>query len=415
MTLSLLLPLGLAALASLLLPLLVHLARRSEQRVVVFAALRWLQAKPQPRRKHRFDELPLLLLRLLLLAVLALLMAEPMLFGRPDRTPRVLVAPGIDAASMRAADDPTDARWQQLAPGFPAIEAAESTAPATPSERQASLSSLLREFDSTLPAGVPLTVWVPAVMVGADAERPILSRRVDWRIVANAAPPAATPDTPSPMPILMVRYAPEHQQGVGYFRAAGAAWLVERGVERGVERSDEGGDAEPGSPDPAAPVTVSPASIPLDPEQRRLVWLVPGPLPDAVRQWIAAGGDALLAADTVAPELETATVIWRDANGPLARGTRLGRGRLMRLEHELTPAAMPVLLEPDFPQQLSRLFAAAPPRPTHVDAAAHAPRVGAPPYPEAPRPLAPLLAGLVALLFLWERWMANGPRRRTAA
>ncbi|MBC7991570.1 MAG: BatA domain-containing protein, partial [Luteimonas sp.] len=71
MTLSLLLPIGLAALAALLLPLLVHLARRSEQRLVPFAALRWLQAKPQPRRKRRFEEHWLLLLRLLLLAALA--------------------------------------------------------------------------------------------------------------------------------------------------------------------------------------------------------------------------------------------------------------------------------------------------------------------------------------------------------
>ncbi len=403
MTLSLMLPLGLAALASLLLPLLIHLARRSEQRVVVFAALRWLQAKPQPRRKHRFDEVPLLLLRLLLLTVLALLLAEPVLFGRPDRTPRVLVAPGIDASSASSEVGFADARWQQLAPGFPPIEEGGSGGSLMSTGRQPSLSSLLREFDSTLPSGTPLTVLMPAVMVGADAERPILSRSVDWRIVATAPPSAATPDAPSAIPALMVRHAPEHQQGVGYFRAAGAAWLVERS------------DSQPDGADPTATVTVAPASTPLDPDQRRLAWLVPGALPDAVRQWIAAGGDALLAADTVAPELEDAAVIWRDVNGPLARGTRLGRGRLMRLERELTPAAMPVLLEPDFPQQLSQLFAAAPPRPTWVHANAHVPRVGALPYPDAPRPIAPLLAGLVALLFLFERWMANGPRRRSAA
>lgn len=404
MTLSLMLPLGLAALASLLLPLLVHLARRSEQRVVVFAALRWLQAKPQPRRKHRFDEVPLLLLRLLLLAVLALLLAEPALFGRPDRTPRVLVAPGIDATSLRSDSGLADARWKQLAPGFPTLDEVGSRERSIPAGRQASMSSLLREFDATLPAGTPITVLVPTVIVGADAERPVLTRSVDWRIVATAPLSATASDAPPPaIPTLMVRHASEHQQGVGYFRAAGAAWLAERG------------DSRPDSPDPAAPVTVAPASTPLDPDQRRLAWLVPGPLPDAVRQWIAAGGDALLAADTVAPELEDATVIWRDANGPLARGTRLGRGRLMRLERELTPATMPILLEPDFPQHLSQLFATVPPQPTYVDATAHVPRVGAPPYPDAPRPLAPLLAGLVALLFLFERWVANGPRRRSAA
>ncbi|WP_222564151.1 BatA domain-containing protein [Novilysobacter antarcticus] len=404
MTLSVMLPLGLAALASLVVPLLVHLARRSEQRVVVFAALRWLQAKPQPRRKHRLDEIPLLLLRLLMLVVIALLIAEPVLFGRPDRTPRVLVAPGVDVASFRPDGGLADARWQWLAPGFPTIEQTGADAPALLRQETASLSSLLREFDSALPAGTPLTVLVPPVITGADAERPVLSREVHWRVVAGAGPTSIESDTDEAqpaIPTLMVRYAPEHPEGLEYVRAAGAAWQVSRG-----------GDSADGSdPDPAVAVAV--ASTPLD--GRHLAWLVPGPLPDAVHRWVAAGGNALLAAGTIAPEVEGAPVIWRDATGPLTRGTRLGRGRLMRLEHKLTPAEMPILLEPAFPAQLAALFAETPPPPTHVDASAHAPRVGATPTPDAPRPLAPLLAGLVALLFLVERWMANGPRRRTTA
>src|SRR5690606_38671272 len=40
----LLLPAGLTALTALALPLLIHLARRQQQRPTVFAALRWLQA-----------------------------------------------------------------------------------------------------------------------------------------------------------------------------------------------------------------------------------------------------------------------------------------------------------------------------------------------------------------------------------
>ena len=46
MNLALLLPAGLAALAALLLPLLIHLARRSEQRPTVFAALRGCGRSP---------------------------------------------------------------------------------------------------------------------------------------------------------------------------------------------------------------------------------------------------------------------------------------------------------------------------------------------------------------------------------
>ena len=115
----LLLPIGLAALAALLLPLLVHLARRSEQRVVPFAALRWLKALPQPRRRHRFEELLLMLVRLLLLAALALLLAQPVLFGRPDRRPRVAVAPGVDiAASSRGAR--SAAGWSARVQAMPA-------------------------------------------------------------------------------------------------------------------------------------------------------------------------------------------------------------------------------------------------------------------------------------------------------
>ena len=55
MSLAWLFPAGLAALASLLLPLLIHLARRDEQRLLDFAALRWLAARPRPRRRIRFE------------------------------------------------------------------------------------------------------------------------------------------------------------------------------------------------------------------------------------------------------------------------------------------------------------------------------------------------------------------------
>jgi len=92
MNAALLLPMALAALAALALPLLIHLARRSEQRPTVFAALRWLREKPRPRSRLRFDEWPLLLLRLLLLAALALLLAKPVLYGAQPRTAWLAVA-----------------------------------------------------------------------------------------------------------------------------------------------------------------------------------------------------------------------------------------------------------------------------------------------------------------------------------
>jgi len=401
MTLSLLLPIGLAALAALLLPLLVHLARRSEERVIVFAALRWLQAAPQPRRKRRFEEHLLLLVRLLLLAALALLLAEPVLFGKPDRSPWVVVAPVVDPAAARRVIDGRLAQWHWLAQGFPAVDAAERPSVAAASTKP-SFASLLRELDAMLPVDTPLTVVVPDVIDGADAERPMLTRRVDWRVVPSTSVSARVDAANHAAPAVMVRYAPDRAASLRYLRAAGVAWQATF-------------PSSPAAASPASRVSVAPASQALDARTRNLVWLVPGPLPAAVRDWIVAGGTALLDAQAAVPELANAAVVWRDDGGPLARGARLGRGRIVRLERDLLPAAMPGLLEADFPAQLQRLFADPMPAPGRVNAMAYAPRVGAAPYAETPRPLAPWLAALIAALFIIERWLADGPRRRSAS
>ena len=129
MTLSLLLPAALAALASLLLPLLLHLARRDSVRPLDFAALRWLRARPRPRRRLRFDEWPLLLLRLLLLALLALWLARPVLHGAPDLRPMVVVMPGVPASALPAQKLPENAHRHWLAQGLLALDA---PSPATP-------------------------------------------------------------------------------------------------------------------------------------------------------------------------------------------------------------------------------------------------------------------------------------------
>lgn len=402
MNLALLLPLGLVALTALLVPLLVHLARRSEERMVSFAALRWLQSRPQPRRKRRFDEYLLLFMRLLLLAALALLLAEPVLYGQTDRRPWTVVMPGVDTAALPSAEP--DARLHWLAAGFPRIELADTAADVLP-EAEASPSSLLRQLDAELPAGTPLTVVVPEAMDGVDAERPRLSRPVNWQTVAAAPAPAIAPPAVKPMR-LMVRHAPQSTAALRYLRAAGSAWQVTGAPGEG---------AAPAMAEPAEAVQVAPSTEPLDQSQRNLVWLAPGPLPQGVEDWIARGGIALLDAQVPMPALDSAGVLWRDAAGPLVRGARFGKGRVMRLERDLLPARMPVLLEPDFPERLRALFVPEQPPPARVWAQDHSPRTGLAPYPETPRPLAPWLVLLVALLFLVERWVANGPRRRQAA
>ena len=53
MNLVFLLPAAFAALAALFIPLLIHLARRSEQRPTDFAALRWLRSFSPSRAAPR--------------------------------------------------------------------------------------------------------------------------------------------------------------------------------------------------------------------------------------------------------------------------------------------------------------------------------------------------------------------------
>lgn len=419
MNVLLLLPIGLAAFAALLLPLLLHLARRSEVRIVPFAALRWLRAAPQPQRRHRLEEWLLLLLRLLLLAALALLLAQPVLFGRPDRRPWVAVAPGADMAAAREAVDVADARWHRLSPGFPEIDARTDAVSEVAAD--VPLPSLLRELDAALPTGTPLTVVVPPVLEDADAQRPVLSREIEWRVVGAAEPStpgesgAPSRSSPAAAPHVQVRFTPQREDAVRYLRAAGLAWMQDAAQRRGAQAGGPADLPERPSADTSAatanPVSIAPATQPLDRNIGVLAWLVPGVVPDAVLAWVDDGGRVLLDAEATWPGFrDDAPVVWRDEAGPLARTVRHGRGRVIQLQRSWRPASMPALLDPGFPAALRALVADPPQPPRRVLAADHAPRSGAAPWPEQPRPLAPWLVWLVAGLFLLERWMASGPR-----
>ncbi|MCH6483067.1 BatA domain-containing protein [Pseudoxanthomonas sp. LH2527] len=379
MNLALLLPAGLAALAALLVPLLLHLARRHEQTPTDFAALRWLRQKPKPRHRIRFDEWPLLLLRLLLLALLALWLARPVLSGMDETRPWVVAVPGVDAAAVRAQATDADSRLHWLASGFPSFD--EAAPAATPA-----IGSLLRQLDAELPPGTPLTVVVPATLQGADAERPVLSRAVTWTVVDGAMAAPAAPA--SPPPTLAVRHAAGNDTGLRYLRAAALAWQPATSTSSTLQV---------GTADEALPATTMP-----------LAWLVPGPVPAAVVQWIAAGGTALLANDSTLDGFTAGTTPWRDADGAaLVEAATRGKGRVLRFTRPLRADAMPELVEADFPQRLRALFDTPVASPRRVLATDYAPATGGATYPVAPRDLQPWLALLIVLLVLVERWMAT--------
>ena len=383
MTPVLLFPAGLAALAALVIPLILHLRRRTEETPIAFAALRWLDPRPRPRRKLRFDEWLLLIVRLLLIAMVALLIARPAAYGLEDARARVLVAPGVDARRVLArAEAENEVRW--IAPGFPTADTPVPT-------HGASLASLIRQYDAELPHGTPLTIVVPEIIAGADGDRMRLTRPVRWTVVAGATPPER--GVAAATPFLDVRHPAGAPGGLRYFRAAAGAWAASGTAPRFASGS---GDAPPS-------------------RERTLVWLKPGVLPDAIGRWIDGGGTALLAAETRVAMPGATQPIWRDALGvPLVEGASSGRGRILRLTRPLTPSAMPQLLDPDFPDRLRAALAEPSPAPDRVAASAYAPEGGVTPYPIPPRDLAPWLAIAIAAAFLLERWLANARRRNVA-
>lgn len=410
MSLGLLLPIGLAALAALLLPLLLHLDRQSESRPTDFAALRWLSARLRPRRQLRLEELWLLLLRLLLVASVALLFARPVLFGAQGGTPWVLVAPGVDLAAARAQGTPPDAQWHWLAIGFPPIEAAP------PTGRQP-LASLLREIDASLPANTALTVIVPAQVDGLDGERPRLARRIDWRMLRDggAAPKKASDAVaagrevaPLP-PKLFIRHAADRAASVRYLRAATIAWRVS---------ATPASDAMPASRSSAGPAEAfddGPVSQPIPADARWLAWLAPGELPPAIRAWVEGGGVALLDERVVLPAGVHGVASWRDANGDvLASTAALGKGRVVILGRPLLPETFPSLLSPEFPAGLRAALEPAPSPPQRAYSQALKPLPGGPRFPETPQPVDTWLALLAAALFALERWFASSTRRGRA-
>ena len=385
MSLSLLLPLGLAALAALIVPLVIHLIRQPQRDVVDFAALRWLGERARPRRRLRFDDVALLLVRLLLLGVIALLLALPVL----DRDPRapgsvIAVVPDIGAASARAHVSEGEAEWRWLAPGFPSLDE-PAPAPST------SIASLVRELDAALDSHAHLTILAPSVIDGLDGERPITQRAIDWRVLDVPIETEATRATSAQRAIRVALRMPQGDATAALpVRAAVAAWNV----------------AKPGSftLDAATP------DVALESADAWLIWLG-SDLSPAARSWLDAGGRALI----VGADEETAgAVALTDATGGvLARSRASGKGRLVTLVRPFEPAQLPAMLDADFPSRLRALFEDEPPAPTRAFAATMAPRIGAAAATPPTFSLDAWIAAVVVLLFVLERVLATRRRRAT--
>lgn len=376
MSFGLLAPAALATLAALLVPLLLHLARRDATRPTPFSALRWLRERPKPQRRLRVDDWPLLLVRLLLLALLALWLAWPVLRGEPAPARWTVVVPGVAPDAIPTADAGVEARW--LAPGFPLVDGSPAPEPQT-----AGVSSLLRELDMIAPPGTALTVVVPEIVAGADGGRVSLSRPVDWQVVAvRTSDVDEAPSAPRIDVVGLVDDAPAAR----VFQALAQAW-----------RPD---DADALRQMDTAAASRADAVIAW--------WAQAAPPAD----WLAArtGRVVLLGSDASQQEQAWETV----PNDAAFEHAACGAARCLRVVGPFDPARNPTLLEPDFPARLQALLRPLP-APSRVAAVDLAPDVVAATYPVVPRDLRPWWALLVALVFALERWMAASPRRTRSA
>ena len=388
MNIGLLLPSALLALAALLLPLLVHLVRQTEQTRIAFAAMRWLVPRAQPRRRPRFSEWLLLAVRLLLLTLLALWLAQPVLLDRADAHPWLVVHPAIDPARVPpAASADEQRRW--LAPGFPPLE---QPPPATGT----SIGSLLRELDASLPPDAPLRVVVPERFDATDAQRPRLGRAVTWMPIEGASSFSAIHTAPLRLRVAVVSDG-AHRAALRYLRAMAKAWAS---------------SAKP--PAPADELDDIAATAPLTSTTTHLLWLSARAVPDQHRQWVRNGGALLLAHDSATSDLDwqDAEIAWRGHDGrPLALRAADGKGAWIRMLVPFEPQSLPALLEPGFPEAFRSVLAPTPIA-ERAWATSYTPirgeRIA---YARTPEPLDPWLALLIALLFGVERWLATTARR----
>ena len=189
--LQLLSPLGLIALAALAIPAILHLWRPPPA-VVRVGTIRFFSGPAVQRlTKLRWRELFLLAVRLLLLALLALLLTQPIWRKAPPTEPQrwALFEPGmvVQGDALKRWRDLEDLGFQarELARGFSRI-AAPVNASGSPVDAT-DVWSLLREVDARLPRGSEVVVFASNRLASLRGERPLMRRcEVEWVSASRA-------------------------------------------------------------------------------------------------------------------------------------------------------------------------------------------------------------------------------------
>jgi hypothetical protein len=188
-------PVWLLAGFALVVPIAIHLLSRRSGRLIKVGSIKLLEDSQSRRWKSlKLSEVPLLLLRAVLLAVLVLLLARPHLksdsvASDPTSKSWVLVAPSLLASQPKVLElesvlDSLAAAGHELrvlAPNFPPIASFDAETNFSDKENY---WSLLREADAIAPGKTPLWVFTDDRLQNFRGERSALSKAVKWRTVS---------------------------------------------------------------------------------------------------------------------------------------------------------------------------------------------------------------------------------------
>ncbi len=327
--LSFLAPLWLVGLASLAVPLTLHLWGRRTGRAVRVGSVRLLSGSPPPMaRRPRLHDPWLLALRCALLTALVLALARPSWAPRRATVPTwALVATDVvDRAGL-----------------VDSLERERKTVrPLDPSDLWLSLAIA----DHAAPPGTRFEVYAAPLLSGTRGTRPQLRSPVVWHPRPAARGPGA-PTMPSSRGRIVAVFADAaRSDDARYVAAAMQAAGTVSGIPA-IVTTRAAAAADPGA--------VGSADW--------IVWLSEQPLPDIVEQRLQAGatvltdvGRAQQAVTRIAFGLDHAPV-WTDATGdPLLTVTREGRGLRYRFHARFAPAWSSLVLDSRFPEGMARLW-----------------------------------------------------------
>jgi hypothetical protein len=323
-------PLWLTALASLVVPLALHLWSRRTGRAVRVGSIRLLSGSPPPMaRRPRLHDPWLLALRCALLTALVLALARPYWAPRGHTAPPTWALVATDVVDRAGLVDSLE-------------HAGRTVRPLDPSDLWLSLAIA----DQSAPPGTRFEVFAPPLLSGTHGTRPELRSPVVWHPRASARRPESLATPPSRGRIVVVFADADRSDDARYVAAAvGAAGTVS------------------GIPAIVTTRATAVAGVGVVGSADWIVWLSEQPLPEVIAQRLQAGvtvltdvGRAQQPVTRAAFGLDHAPV-WTDATGdPLLTVTREGRGLRYRFHSRFAPGWSRLVLDPRFPEAMARLW-----------------------------------------------------------